>query len=135
MDLLSGGTAGMAYLLKERIGDPHALVGAVRDVVAGGSRIDPDVVAALVRAGRTSSPLAALGAREWDVLELMAQGRTKAAIAERLHLSESSIEKYASSLFAKLGLIDEPRVHRRVAAVLTYLHDQGGALPVEPGER
>jgi DNA-binding NarL/FixJ family response regulator len=130
MELLRDGTAGMAYLLKERIGDPRALVDAVEAVVAGGSRIDPEVVASLVQAGRSSSPLATLTDREGEVLALMAQGLTNAGIAERLHLSESSIEKYASSLFAKLGLSDEPHTHRRVAAVLAYLHDQGSAKPL-----
>lgn len=131
MDLLRDGTAGMAYLLKERIGDPSTLVDAVRTVAAGGSQIDQDVVASLVHASRTSSPLAALSDRERDVLGLMAQGRTNAAIASDLHLSESSIEKYASSLFSKLGLSDERHVHRRVAAVLAYLQAQGSARPID----
>lgn len=132
MDLLRDGTSGMAYLLKERIGDPSVLVAAVRTVVAGGSQIDPDVVATLVRAGRTSPPLAGLTDRERDVLALMAQGRTNAGIADRLHLSESSIEKYVSSVFTKLDLSDEPRVHRRVAAVLAYLQDRLSARPLDP---
>ncbi|WP_347345873.1 response regulator transcription factor [Microbacterium sp.] len=132
MDLLRGGTAGMAYLLKERIGDPRTLIRAVTTVAEGGSQIDPDVVASLVHAGRASSHLAALTDRERDVLGLMAQGRTNAAIAQELHLSESSIEKYASSLFSKLGLSDERHVHRRVAAVLAYLQDQRSARPIEP---
>lgn len=131
MDLLRSGTAGMAYLLKERIGDPRTLIGAVETVASGGSQIDPDVVASLVHAGRSSSPLAALSDRERHVLGLMAQGHTNAAIAQELHLSESSIEKYASSLFSKLGLSDERHVHRRVAAVLAYLQDQGSARPIE----
>lgn len=131
MDLLRDGTAGMAYLLKERIGDPRALIEAVREVASGGSRIDPDVVASLVHAGRSSSRLAELTPRERDVLALMAQGRTNAAVAEDLHLSESSIEKYASSLFVKLGLSDEPHVHKRVVAVLAYLHDQQSAQPLD----
>lgn len=89
-------------------------------------------MASLVHAGRASSHLAALTDRERDVLGLMAQGRTNAAIAQELHLSESSIEKYASSLFSKLGLSDERHVHRRVAAVLAYLQDQRSARPIEP---
>jgi DNA-binding NarL/FixJ family response regulator len=131
-ELLRDGTAGLAYLLKERIGDPDQLVSAVRAVAAGGSVIDPDVVASLVErtARRDTSPLAHLTDREVEVLEQMAQGRTNAAIAAQLHLSESSIEKYATSLFAKLGLSDEPQVHRRVAAVLTYLRDASRAEPL-----
>ena len=131
IDLLRNGTAGMAYLLKERIGDPRALLEAVKEVASGGSRIDPDVVASLVHAGRASSRLANLTERERDVLALMAQGGTNAAVAENLHLSESSIEKYASSVFAKLGISDERHVHRRVAAVLAYLQAQQSAQPLD----
>jgi DNA-binding NarL/FixJ family response regulator len=131
-ELLGDGTAGLAYLLKERIGDPAQLVAAVREVAGGGSVVDPDVVTALVGHGtrRTTSPLARLTDRERDVLEQMAQGRTNAAIAAQLHLSESSIEKYATSIFAKLGLGAEPQVHRRVAAVLAFLRDAGRAQPL-----
>jgi DNA-binding NarL/FixJ family response regulator len=131
-ELLRDGTAGLAYLLKERVGDPDELVAAVRAVATGGSVIDPDVVAALV--ARNSRPetsrLTHLTERERDVLAQMAQGRTNAAIAGVLHLSESSIEKYATSIFSKLGLSDEPQVHRRVAAVLAFLNEAGRAQPL-----
>ncbi|MBY5162268.1 response regulator transcription factor [Nitriliruptoria bacterium AS10] len=132
MELLRDGTAGRAYLLKEQVGDPAQLVAAVRTVARGGSWIDPDVVGAMVSqtARRVSSPLRDLTDRERQVLEQMAQGRTNAAIADRLGLSESSVEKYSTSLFLKLGLSDEPHVHRRVAAVLTFMHDQGRARPL-----
>jgi DNA-binding NarL/FixJ family response regulator len=132
LELLRDGTEGLAYLLKERVGDPDALVHAVREVARGGSVVDPDVVAALVggHAQRARSPLAELTERERDVLAQMAEGRTNAAIAAELHLSESSIEKYATSIFAKLGLSDEPQTHRRVAAVLTFLRDAGRAQPL-----
>lgn len=132
LELLRDGTAGLAYLLKERVGDPEQLVQAVREVTRGGSVVDPDVVGALVgsNAQQQRSPLAQLTGRERDVLEHMAQGRTNAAIAAQLHLSESSIEKYATSIFAKLGLSDEPQVHRRVAAVLAFLRDAGRAQPL-----
>lgn len=131
-ELLRDGTAGLAYLLKERVGDPAQLVAAVREVAEGGSVIDPDVVGALVElnAHRSSSGVADLTERERDVLEQMAQGRTNAAVAAQLHLSESSIEKYATSIFSKLGLSDEPQVHRRVAAVLAYLRDASRARPL-----
>ena len=104
----------------------------MRQVANGGSVIDRDVVAALVEQNTNRSPsrLQQLtGAPELEVLEQMAQGRTNAGIAEQLHLSESSIEKY-SSIFLKLGLTDESQVHRRVAAVLTLLHDEGRAQPL-----
>lgn len=132
LDLLRDGTAGLAYLLKERVGDPMQLVQAVREVSRGGSVVDADVVGALVgsKAQHERSPLARLTERERDVLEHMAQGRTNAAIAEQLSLSESSIEKYATAIFSKLGLGDEPQVHRRVAAVLTFLRDAGRAGPL-----
>lgn len=131
-ELLRDGTAGLAYLLKERVGDPDQLVRAVHEVARGGSVVDPDVVGALVgsNAQQERSPMVHLTERERDVLEQMAQGRTNAAIAEHLHLSESSIEKYATSIFAKLGLRDEPQVHRRVAAVLAFLRDAGRAQPL-----
>jgi DNA-binding NarL/FixJ family response regulator len=132
LDLLGDGRAGLAYLLKDRVGDPAQLLHAVREVAAGGSVIDPDVVAVLVShatRGPTSA-LATLTARERDVLEQMAQGRTNAGIATELHLSESSVEKHSSAIFAKLHLTDEPRVHRRVAAVLAYMQDAGRADPI-----
>ena len=132
LELLRDGTAARAYLLKERIGDPEQLLHAVREVARGGSVVDPDVVAALVggSAQHERSALVHLTDRERDVLEQMAQGRTNAAIAQRLFLSESSIEKYATSIFAKLGLRDQPQTHRRVAAVLAFLRDAGRAQPL-----
>lgn len=132
LQLLGEGNTGLAYLLKERVGDPAQLLHAVREVARGGSLIDPDVVAALVSHGAREgpSPLATLTDRERDVLEQMAQGRTNAGIAAALHLSESSVEKYSSGIFAKLHLTDEPRVHRRVAAVLAHLQDASRADPI-----
>lgn len=131
-ELFRDGTAGLAYLLKERVGDPDQLVQAVQEVARGGSVVDPDVVAALVT--RSTQPerslLAHLTERERQVLEQMAQGRTNAAIAAALYLSESSVEKYATAIFGKLGLADEPQTHRRVAAVLAFLRDEGRARPL-----
>lgn len=131
-ELLREGTAGLAYLLKERVGDPAQLVAAVHEVAVGGSVIDPDVVSALVGRNRHQprSPLAALTERERAVIELMAQGRTNVGVAQQLCVSESSVEKYATSIFAKLGLSDEPQTHRRVAAVLAFLRDEGRAKPL-----
>lgn len=120
--LFRDGTAGLAYLLKDRLGDLEDLIKALREVVAGGSVIDPQVVEALVaRRSRTAdSPLGALTPRELDVLRVMAQGETNAGIEQSLHLSASTVEKHVNSIFAKLRLADAP-VHRRVAAVLTFL--------------
>jgi DNA-binding NarL/FixJ family response regulator len=125
-ELLRDGTAGLAYLLKDRLGDVDDLVHALREVAAGGSVIDPVVVDALVaRHSRTErSALAGLTARELDVLREMARGRTNAGIEESLHLSASTVEKHVNAIFAKLHLTEAP-VHRRVAAVLTFLHDPG----------
>jgi DNA-binding NarL/FixJ family response regulator len=121
-ELLRDGAAGLAYLLKDRLGDVEDLVHALREVSAGGSVIDPVVIDALVarRARTTSSPLAGLTARELDVLREMAQGRTNAGIEQHLHLSSSTVEKHVNAIFTKLQLTDAP-VHRRVAAVLAFL--------------
>lgn len=122
-ELLKNGTAGLAYVLKERIGDTDELLRAFRETIAGRSVIDPVVVEALLasRRRRAESPLATLTAREAEVLKEMAQGKTNAAIAETLSVSESAVEKYANAIFSKLGLSEEPQVHRRVAAVITFL--------------
>ena len=126
-ELFRNGTAGLAYLLKDRVGDLHQLLSALREVTAGGSVIDPQVVDALVsrRARLQASPVARLTPRELDVLREMAQGRGNAGIAQALYLSESSVEKHVNAIFAKLDLASEQQVHRRVAAVLTFLRDVG----------
>jgi DNA-binding NarL/FixJ family response regulator len=125
--LLKHGTAGLAYLLKERVGELDELLRALREVVAGRSVIDPQVVEALVasRARLERSPLRGLTPRELDVLREMAQGKTNAAIAQALVLSGSAVEKHVNAIFSKLGLSEETQVHHRVAAVLTYLRDAG----------
>jgi DNA-binding NarL/FixJ family response regulator len=120
-ELLRDGAAGLAYLLKDRLGDVEDLVHALREVSAGGSVIDPVVIDALVaRRARSASPLTGLTARELDVLREMAQGRTNAGIEAALHLSASTVEKHVNAIFTKLQLTDAP-VHRRVAAVLAFL--------------
>ena len=126
-ELFRDGTAGLAYLLKDRIGEVGRLLEALREVSAGGSLIDPQVVEALVR-GRArvrASALKDLTPRELDVLREMAPGRGNAGIAAHLHLSESSVEKHVNAIFTKLGLTTEDLSHRRVTAVLTFLRDAG----------
>ena len=126
-ELFRDGTAGLAYLLKDRIGEVGRLLEALREVSAGGSLIDPQVVEALVR-GRArvrTSALRNLTPRELDVLREMAQGRGNVGIAAHLHLSESSVEKHVNAIFTKLGLTTEDLSHRRVTAVLTFLRDAG----------
>jgi len=122
--LFQDGTAGFAYLLKDRLADLEDLIKALREVIAGGSVIDPQVVDALVtrRSQTARSPLNALSPRELDVLRVMAQGETNVGIEQALHLSGSTVEKHVNSIFTKLRLADAP-VHRRVAAVLTFLKD------------
>ena len=134
MALFREGNRGMAYLLKQRVGEPAELARAVREVVGGGSVVDPQVVQGLVTrtSRRDESPVARLSERERDVLALMAEGRTNASIATTLHLSQSSIERYSTSIFAKLDLAEEPELHRRVTAVLAFLDAQGRARPI-PG--
>jgi DNA-binding NarL/FixJ family response regulator len=126
--LLERGSEGRAYLLKERVSEPHQLVHAITEVARGGSVIDPVVVESLVkaRASRPASPVDRLTPRERDVLEQMAQGRNNAGIAQTLHLSERAVEKHINSLFSKLDLGEEVDVHRRVKAVLLFLSEQGG---------
>jgi DNA-binding NarL/FixJ family response regulator len=134
-ELLKDGTAGLAYLLKDRVADPDELLRALREVIAGRSVIDSEVVDALVasRARRAVSPLRHLTPRELDVLRAMAEGRTNPAIAKSLSLSESAVEKHATSIFSKLGLSEETEIHRRVAAVLTLLQGDAGARPRRGG--
>jgi DNA-binding NarL/FixJ family response regulator len=126
LELLDAGSERRAYLLKERVSDVDQLARAVREVAAGGSVIDPKVVEVLVeaRARKADSPLDRLTPREHEVLAEMAQGRNNAAVAAALGLSERAVEKHINSVFSKLGLSEEPDVHRRVKAVLLYLSDQ-----------
>jgi DNA-binding NarL/FixJ family response regulator len=126
--LLERGSEGRAYLLKERVSDGAQIVHAIEEVARGGSVIDPIVVEALVaqRTRKASSALERLTPREREVLEQMAQGRNNAGIAQALFLSERAVEKHINSLFSKLGLSEEPDVHRRVKAVLLYLSEQAG---------
>lgn len=130
-ELLKDGSAGLAYLLKDRVGEPDELVRALKEVAAGRSLVDSQVVEALVsHSGRLrTSPLHDLSRRELEVLSEMAQGKTNPAIGMSLHLSESAVEKYVSSIFGKLGLGEEPHVHRRVRAVLAFLQHEAAERP------
>jgi DNA-binding NarL/FixJ family response regulator len=124
-DLLRDGAAGLGYLLKERVANVDELVRALTEVARGGSILDPKVVEALLAAKDRGlhSPLERVTAREREVLEQMAQGRNNAAIAKSMVLTERAVEKHINSLFHKLGLTDERDVHRRVMAVLAFLHE------------
>lgn len=125
--LFAEGTTGLAYLLKECVGDRAELVRALESVSCGGSVVDPAVVDELVLAGRrgADSPLHELSARELEVLREMAQGRTNGAIAARLFVSESAVSKHVATIFAKLGLQGSSGIDRRVSAVLAYVGHRG----------
>jgi DNA-binding NarL/FixJ family response regulator len=121
-ELLASGAEGVGYLLKERVGDVRDFVDAVRRVAAGGTVMDPEVVRQLVvRRG----PMGDLTARELEVLELMAEGRSNAAIASSLVITESAVEKHVRNVFGKLRLPASDEHNRRVLAVLTYLRETG----------
>ncbi len=119
-ELLADGNGGIGYLLKERVFDADQFVDAVRRVASGGTAMDQQVISRLV--ARREEPLAGLTPREREVLELMAQGCSNAAIAERLTLTERAVGKHTSNIFARLSLVPSDDVNRRVLAVLAYLH-------------
>ena len=121
MELLQDSAEGVGYLLKDRVSDVDEFAAAVRRVGEGGSALDPSVVSQLVGRRRRDDPLAELTPREREVLELMAQGRSNAGIAEALVVTERAVEKHVTSIFAKLRLPAAAEDHRRVLAVLTYL--------------
>jgi DNA-binding NarL/FixJ family response regulator len=123
--LLEHGADRRAYLLKDRVGDAAQLVGAIREVAQGGSVIDPKIVEALVASrSKGESPLDELTPRELETLAEMAQGKSNAAIASSLFITERSVEKVTHSMFQKLGLAWQPEINRRVKAVLLYLAEQ-----------
>ena len=120
--LVADGAQGVGYLLKEKVGDLRMFTDAVRRVAEGGSVLDPDVVARLVGRKRTAGPLDRLTPREAQVLALIAEGRSNAGIAQELVVTVAAIERHVTSIFDKLGLHASPEAHRRVLAVLKYLH-------------
>jgi len=118
-ELLSSGTGGVGYLLKDRVASLDELQDAVERIAAGGTVLDPEVVAQLL--GRRHDPLASLTPREREVMALIAEGRTNAAIARELVIGTGAVEKNVTSIFQKLGLDDSGDDHRRVLAVITWL--------------
>jgi DNA-binding NarL/FixJ family response regulator len=122
MELLQGDIEGVGYLLKDRIRDVKEFADAVRRVAEGGSAFDPAVVSRLVGRRQGEDPLDSLTPREREVLELMAQGRSNQAIAERLVVTAGAVEKHVRSIFGKLRLPVSAEDHRRVLAVLKYLN-------------
>ena len=121
-ELLADDAGGVGYLLKERVFNDDQFIDAVRTVAAGGTMMDPDVVAKLLGRRAKDEPLARLSAREREVLELMAEGRSNSAIAQRLFVTEKAVSKHSTSIFAKLDLVPSDDDNRRVLAVLAYLN-------------
>ena len=121
MTLLADSAEGVGYLLKDRIGDVDAFIGAVRRVANGGSALDPIIVSTLVSRRRSDDPLDELTPREREVLELMATGSSNQGIADELVISVRAVEKYVSTIFGKLGLPSTGSESRRVLAVLMFL--------------
>ena len=121
LDLIGDDAAGVGYLLKQRVADAGAFVESIKRVAAGGSALDPEVVALMVGRRRRDNAVDTLSGREREVLTLMAQGLSNHGIAQELAVSSAAIEKHVTSMFSKLGLGPEPLQHRRVMAVLTLL--------------
>ena len=121
-ELLSGSTVGVGYLLKERVADVSEFISACRRVAAGGTALDPEVVAQLLTRSRRREPLSMLTPREREVLGLMAEGRSNTGIAQQLVVSDGAVEKHITSILTKLDLPVSDTEHRRVLAVLTYLN-------------
>lgn len=120
-ELLASGQGGIGYLLKDRVGDVGAFVAAVRTVAGGGTALDPEVVSAVLAAQRGGGPLERLSPREREVLGLMAEGRSNAAIAEALTITEKAVTKHSAAIFTKLDLPVSADDNRRVLAVLAWL--------------
>jgi DNA-binding NarL/FixJ family response regulator len=121
MELLGDNAEGVGYLLKDRVSDVDEFAAAVRRVGEGGSALDPTVVSELVGRRRQHDPLEELTPREREVLELMAEGKSNQAIAEKLFVTLRAVEKHVTSIFSKLNLPASEQDHRRVLAVLTFL--------------
>jgi len=120
-DLLADRVGAVGYLLKDRVADLAEFVDAVARVAAGGTVLDPDVVAQLLVRRRRDDPLRELTAREREVLALMAEGRSNTAIARQLVVTDGAVEKHVRNIFGKLRLAPDDEQHRRVLAVLAYL--------------
>jgi DNA-binding NarL/FixJ family response regulator len=121
-ELLGAGAGGIGYLLKDRVADPAEFVDAVRRVADGGTALDPEAVAALLGAGHDEGRLELLTPREQQVLALMAEGRSNGGIAQELVVTERAVEKHVPNIFWKLDLPATGKDHRRVLAVLAWLH-------------
>ena len=120
-ELLADRAGGVGYLLKDRVFNDEAFAAAIRSVAAGGTVLDPEVVQKLMTRSSRTEPVARLTPREREVLALMAEGRSNAAIAQRLYITEKAVSKHAAGIFGKLDLAPSDDDNRRVLAVLAYL--------------
>jgi DNA-binding NarL/FixJ family response regulator len=120
-ELLAGGTGGVGYLLKDRVLDSSQFIDAIRRVAGGGTAMDPEVIARLLARNSADQAVATLSPREREVLALMAEGRSNAAIAQQLFITERAVAKHTASIFVRLGLQPSDDDNRRVLAVLAYL--------------
>lgn len=125
LQLIGDQPEGVGYLLKERVGDVRTLIEAVGRVAAGGSALDPEVVARLLKIQKPHDPLSVLSPGEQAVLAAMAEGLSNAGIAETLHIGEATVEKHVTAIFRKLSIGSASGQHRRVRAVLRYLQGSG----------
>jgi DNA-binding NarL/FixJ family response regulator len=123
--LLEQGAAGVGYLLKDRVAEVERFTDAIRQVGAGGSVLDPEVVSHMLGRRQKDAPLEGLTEREREVLALMAEGKTNRAVSETLYVSERAVERHVTSIFGKLDLPTTDQDHRRVLAVLAYLRGTG----------
>ena len=124
-ELLADGSGGVGYLLKDRVFNSDQFIDAVRRVAAGGTAMDPEVIAKLLASNARNEPVGRLTPREREVLELMAEGRTNSSIAAQLVVTDGAVEKHVTSIFAKLGLPPADQAHRRVLAVLRFVEASG----------
>lgn len=120
-ELMAGGAGGVGYLLKDRVSEVDDFLAGLESVASGGTVLDPQVVQQMFARSRAADPVADLTPREREVMGLMAQGHSNAAVASALHVTEGAVEKHTQRIFAKLGLHADPSSHRRVQAVLGWL--------------
>ncbi|WP_433282426.1 LuxR C-terminal-related transcriptional regulator [Micromonospora sp. CA-244673] len=131
-ELLSDRLGGVGYLLKDRVSHVDQFIDAVRRVAGGGTVMDPEVIAQLLASRSGAGPLDELTAREREVLGLMAEGRSNAAVAARLFVTEKAVNKHINNIFSKLRMPPSGDDNRRVLAVLAYLHGEDGRRPRTP---
>ena len=133
VDLIGDRPEGVGYLLKERVGDVSVFVDAVSRVAAGGTALDPEIVARMMGRHRDSSPLAELSPRDLEVLREMAEGKSNRGIAEALFVSQAAVEKHVTAIFRKLEIAPTSTEHRRVLAVIRYLRASGHSQGTRAG--